>query len=81
MTEALACGLPVVSVPVANIDDRINSVPYCSIVQRDPQSISENVSKILTEKPRIHPVPRLEGLTAEDVASRLAAIYRDLIPS
>ena len=81
MTEALACGLPVVSVSVANIGERIDSVPYCSIVPRDPQRISENVSKILTEKPRIHPVPRLEGLTAEDVASRLAAIYRDLIPS
>jgi len=81
VTEALACGLPIVSVSVADVDDRIASVPHCSIVPRDPQIISEKVAKILAEKPRISPVPRLKGLTSEDVAHQLVAIYRDLIPS
>lgn len=81
VTEALACGLPVVSVSVADVSDRISPVPYCSIVPRDPNQIAEKVTRILDQRPRIAPEPRLEGLTSRDVANQLANIYSELLSS
>ena len=81
VTEALACGLPVLAVSVADVEERISSVPHCSIVPRDPQRIAEKIDAILEQRPRIQPVPRLDGLTSNDVANRLLGIYRELLGS
>jgi glycosyltransferase involved in cell wall biosynthesis len=42
--EALACGTPVVSVPVGDVAEVVDGLPACEIVDRDPQALAHAVS-------------------------------------
>jgi len=78
VTEALACGLPVVAVPVGNVKARIENVRHCQIVPRDSAQIAEATQLILESQKRVDPLPDLTGLTRLDVAKSILALYKRL---
>ena len=41
--EALACGLPIVSVDVGDVKELIDGIEGCYLVDREPNSIAESI--------------------------------------
>lgn len=50
--EAMACNLPIVSVPVGDVPERLRDVVPSYILPRDPDRLAEAVVRILRERPR-----------------------------
>ena len=80
--EAMACGCPIVSVDVGDVEERIDGVDGCYIVpSRDPREIADALKKALLFKGRTTGLDRIieMGLTNEQVAKRIIEIYEKVI--
>ena len=75
--EAMACALPVVSVDVGDVRDRLANVQPSHIVPRSPDSLGRALAERLTCRQRSngHEVVRAE-LTMERIAARVLDEYR-----
>jgi teichuronic acid biosynthesis glycosyltransferase TuaC len=78
VTEAVACGLPVVAVPVANLARRLASVDLCRMVSRDASEIAAATTEVLGQQKRIEPIPSLAGLSMEDSAMAIRVLYEQI---
>lgn len=80
--EAMACGCPIVSVDVGDVAERVSGVEGCYIVPtRDPKDIAEALQKAITFVGKITGRERIleMGLSNEQVAERLMAIYESIV--
>lgn len=78
--EALACGLPVVSVPVGDVEERLRGVDACAIVPRDPGAIGQALAPILRARVRSREGrSRVSSLGLDTVAERLIRRYRAVL--
>lgn len=80
--EAMACGCPIVSVDVGDVAERTEGVSGCFVVKsREPRDIAEALKKALTFNGRTNGREKIleAGLTNEQVAKRIIAIYEDII--
>jgi glycosyltransferase involved in cell wall biosynthesis len=75
--EALACGIPVVSVPVGDVPDLLTRPEQGRIVERTPAALAEGIEAVLG-LPRAERSLLPERLHASRVAGRLIEIYREL---
>jgi teichuronic acid biosynthesis glycosyltransferase TuaC len=76
--EALAAGLPVVSVDVGDVAEWIDDVDGCEVCTGDdPASIAVALDRVLREPRRITP-PALDASDELSVARRIADIYRSI---
>ena len=78
--EAMACNLPVVSVPCGDVAERLNGVRPGGIAAYDPQKLAGSLADVLAAGSRSNGRQQLErqGLSAEVVADRLGSIYQAL---
>lgn len=76
--EAIACGCPIVSVSVGDVQDVVAGVDGCYIVCRTPDEISDRIKNVLKADIRTEGRSRIEylGLSNEIVASKLMDIYK-----
>jgi teichuronic acid biosynthesis glycosyltransferase TuaC len=77
--EAMACNLPVVSVDVGDIRERLESVEPSRIVDHDPQKLGSAVTEILELKRRSNGRERIQELSEERVADRVLEIYQQVL--
>jgi glycosyltransferase involved in cell wall biosynthesis len=79
--EAMACNLPVVSVPVGDVPSLLSGVDNSVVCPRDPQAIAHGLADILTGDGRSNGRDALQrkALDAESVARQIIAIYRDAV--
>ena len=80
--EAMACGCPIVSVDVGDVAERTSGVEGCYVVPtREPKDIAEALQKALAFGRRTNGRERIieMGLSNEQVAKQLEAIYRMLV--
>ena len=80
--EAMACGCPIVSVDVGDVAERTSGVEGCYVVAtREPKDIAEALQKALAFGRRTNGRERIieMGLSNEQVAKQLEAIYRMLV--
>ncbi len=77
--EALACNLPIVSVPVGDVPERLAGVAPSAIVPRDPQSICEALVKILSDRKRCNGREQVQHLSLEQVAQKILELYRSVM--
>ena len=80
--EAMACGCPIVSVDVGDVAERVSGVEGCYVVSsREPAAIAEALQQALAFSGKTNGRQRIieMGLSNEQVAERLMAIYKQLV--
>ena len=80
--EAMACGCPIVSVDVGDVAERVSGVEGCYVVRtREPKDIAEALLKAIAHEGKTNGRERIQemGLSNEQVAEQLIAIYQSLV--
>jgi glycosyltransferase involved in cell wall biosynthesis len=78
--EAMACGIPIVSVPVGDVPERLKDVIPSFIVPRDPQRLSDALLNVLRTRPRTngHEIA-LRDVGIEPITRALEAVYTSVM--
>jgi teichuronic acid biosynthesis glycosyltransferase TuaC len=76
--EALACNVPVVSVDVGDVRERLEGIDGCHIAEATPDDLAEKVQRVLERDSRIEGRERVETIGIDRVARKLLGIYRTL---
>ncbi len=76
--EALACNLPVVSVPVGDVSERLADVHPSAVVPRDPDAIGKALADILLTRERSNGREHVSHLGLNGTAQRVIAVYRSV---
>lgn len=75
--EALACNLPVVSVNVGDVQERLAGVPGCVVCHDDrPQTIAAGLEDVLNQKVAFNGRNAVKELDEDMVAQRIIQVYR-----
>jgi teichuronic acid biosynthesis glycosyltransferase TuaC len=77
--EALACNLPVVSVEVGDVAERIDGVEGCYLCQRDPEEVAEKLCRVLESGKRTQSRSYVTDLSLQKVAQQVIAVYRKVL--
>lgn len=79
--EAMACNLPVVSVPVGDVDILFSGVEHYSVRPRDPLQLAESIAHVMKEQELSTGREAIfsKGLDLESVALQLEAIYQEVL--
>ncbi len=77
--EALACNLPVVSVDVGDVKERLAHVRPSKIVSRDPVEIARALAAVLQQPERSNGYELIQDLSSERVTERVVAVYREAL--
>ncbi len=77
--EAIACNLPVVSVDVGDVKERLAYVRPSKIVSRDPIEIGRALADILLQPERSNGCEVIQDVSSEHVAERVIAVYREAV--
>ena len=79
--EALACNLPVVSVIVGDVVERLEGIDGCEIVSdAKPETIAAAIDRILRRGGRIRGWEAISPLDEKILADKLIGIYRSILP-
>ena len=80
--EAMACGCPIVSVDVGDVAERVSGVEGCYVVRtREPRDIAQALQQAIAFEGKTNGRDRIleMGLSNEQVAERLIAIYEGIV--
>jgi glycosyltransferase involved in cell wall biosynthesis len=79
--EALACDLPVVSVPVGDVAERLKDVEGCEVCADDrPETIADSLERVLLRGQRVHGRTSVRELDERLLTQRVIQIYRSVLP-
>jgi glycosyltransferase involved in cell wall biosynthesis len=78
LKEALACGLPVLSVDVGDVAEQMRALSGCKVVRSyEPQTLAKELDVILSSRQRISgPVPDLDQ---KHIARKLIDVYTGIL--
>lgn len=76
--EALACDIPVVSVPVGDVAERIGNVPGCHLVPPQVEALAAALEEVLAIPRRIPGRAAVEALSLPRIAGELLALYAEV---
>jgi glycosyltransferase involved in cell wall biosynthesis len=79
--EALACNVPVVSVDVGDVRQRIRDIDGCYIAAPDPSDLAAKLSLVCSGKGRVAGRVKMQELSLERIALELKNLYQDLMRS
>jgi len=77
--EAIACGLPIVSVEVGDVKERLKGVIPSKIVDRDPTAIGKAISDILIYGKRTNGPEMISAITTVKTTCMLVEVYKSCI--
>ena len=77
--EALATGLPVVSVDVGDVAGWLAKVPGCRIARPIAEELARGVEQVLQAGVRVDPSPVLADLDERTTAKKLVALYERVL--
>jgi glycosyltransferase involved in cell wall biosynthesis len=78
--EALACNLPVVSVPVADVPLRLRGISGCEVCGDDqPETIAAALGRVLRRGQRIQGREAVQHLDERLLIAKLIDIYRSVL--
>ncbi|HWY31498.1 MAG TPA: glycosyltransferase [Candidatus Acidoferrum sp.] len=76
--EALACGLPVVSVNVGDVAERIKGIEGCHLAAPEPAELAAKLDLVRQHGERLNCRARLEELSIQSVARKLKQVYEEI---
>jgi glycosyltransferase involved in cell wall biosynthesis len=76
--EALACNLPIVSVAVGDVAERIQRVAGCYLCERTPHDVAAKLRQALENGRRTDGCEKVQSLSLENTAQQVVAVYRDV---
>ena len=79
--EALACNVPVVSLDVGDVRERIEQVDGCYVAASDPRDLASKLMSVHARQCRIEGRQKIEQLSLESTALRLKELYEDVLTS
>jgi len=79
--ESLACNLPVISVDVGDVRERIASVNACKIVDRNPADLADGMVDVLRKGARSDGRKAVMDLSEQAVAVELLSLYHEVVTS
>jgi len=79
--EALACNLPVVSVPVGDVSEQIEGIAGCYLSTPDPSDLADKLHCVYTSRSRVVSRARIQDLSLQGVAQRLGGFYGEVLAS
>jgi glycosyltransferase involved in cell wall biosynthesis len=78
--EALACDLPVVSVPVGDVEQRLANIEGCELVRDEqPQALAAALERVLRRGGRVKGRETVEQLDETALTRKVIALYQDVI--
>lgn len=78
--EALACNLPVVSVPVGDVESRLAGIDGCELCRDEtPEAIAAALERVLRRGKRINGRPTVEHLDETLLTRQVIDIYQSLV--
>lgn len=78
--EALACDLPVVSVAVGDVEQRIGDVEGCELCRDEaPESIAAALERVLLRGKRVEGRKSVEHLSETSITQQVISVYRSAL--
>ena len=77
--EAMACCLPVVSVDVGDVRERLRHVHPSSIVSRDPRELGRALARLLDKPVRSNGHEMVREVSAEAMAVKVLSLYGEVM--
>jgi glycosyltransferase involved in cell wall biosynthesis len=77
--EALACRLPVVSVDVGDVAERIEGIDGCHLAEAEPAALAGKLELVFERRRRLDCKEKLHEFSCETIAAKLENFYQELI--
>jgi teichuronic acid biosynthesis glycosyltransferase TuaC len=77
--EALACGVPVVSVDVGDVAERIAGIDGCHLAGPEPEELALKLLAVWKRKGRVDSMSAIQSLSIGNIAGRLKSFYGELL--
>ncbi len=77
--EAIATNLPIVSVDVGDVAERLRGITHTHIVARNPESIARALSTVLQTRERSNGRSRVLEICSSHIADELTHLYREVV--
>ena len=77
--EALACGLPVVSVDVGDVRQTIEGIPGCYVCSQDVSDLAEKLGSVLRQGERVDSAGLVERMGLSYAAERIISVYEGVL--
>lgn len=78
--EALACNLPIVSVDVGDVKEKIQSVQGCFVCSDDsPVTIAENLTRALKSPGQINGLQAVQEYSWEAISQQTISVYQSIL--
>ena len=78
--EALACDLPVVSVPVGDVGERLKGIEGCELcVDERPETIAAALGNVLQRNQRIAGRESVQELDENNTTTKVLSIYKSML--
>jgi teichuronic acid biosynthesis glycosyltransferase TuaC len=79
--EALACDLPVVSVDIGDVRERIQGIEGCYLASSEPSDLAAELCSVYTGLRRVAGRIKMQELSLERIALRLKEFYEEVLMS
>jgi len=77
--EAMACNLPIVSVPVGDVPEVIGGTDGCYLCSQDPEDVAEKLALALQFRKRTDGREKISHMEIGAIARRIISVYEDLL--
>lgn len=77
--EALACGLPIVSVDVGDVPERVEGLEGCYIASAEPADLASKLAEVSNLRGRNGRQARVQELGLKEVAFKLSQFYQETL--
>lgn len=77
--EALACNVPVVSVDVGDVAERVNGIEGCFISSPEPGELADRLRRVAQGLRRVDGRVHMQSLSLESITRNLLELYDDVL--